>query len=336
MGGMRFALLGTGAMALLHGRSLLGEPETRITALCGTSVEKARALGEKLGIEAACYDAFGRMLEAGGFDALVIAIPPYAHDGQFEAAAARGIPICVEKPVALDSERAHSMVAAARDAGIVTEVGYQMQGLPSVARLRAACRSGEAGRPTLFQGRYFANHLHKPWWRDLRRSGGQVLEQAIHVYNLATTFCGRAVAVSGFLENLCHREIEDYTVEDTSAGLIHFENGAIATVSASNCAIPMRWEAAFTLVCEHLTAELRPGTGGVFIRTADGQAEEATVSERPQDGESMMRHFVKRLRGEAEPWAPIEAAAHDLEIALAVKRSAAAGGALQTLPALSL
>jgi len=316
-------------MARKHASQLLKDPEVEIAGICGTSVEKAAAFGQKLDLAASPFDDFDALLDSVRPDAVVITLPPFAHSGQFERAAESGAAVFIEKPIALTSDRAASMVAAADAASSVTEVGYHLHGHSVIRRIEEAIRSGAAGQVTLFQGRYFANHLHAPWWRDVSKSGGQVLEQAIHLYNLACSFCGSPKAASGFLANLGHQDVEGYSVEDTSVAAVKFDSGALATLSSSNCATPMSWEPKFTLVCENLNVELVPGGAGKWVTVSEGAAEAEEVFDQPE--ESMMEHFLKVIRGDAEPWVPIHAAARDLELALAVKKSAAEGGSLQQL-----
>jgi predicted dehydrogenase len=35
--------------------------------------------------------------------------------------------------------------------------------------------------------RYFCNHLHSSWWREREKSGGQLIEQVIHMVDLMRT-----------------------------------------------------------------------------------------------------------------------------------------------------
>ncbi len=75
-------------------------------------------------------------------------------------------------------------------------------------------------------------------------SGGQLLEQVIHLFDLILYFLGPIRQVHAFQSNLCHRHHPDYTVEDTSVACLLAESGAMVSLAASNCAIPGRWEAA--------------------------------------------------------------------------------------------
>ena len=66
------------------------------------------------------------------------------------------------------------------------------------------------------------------WWRDRKKSGGQMIEQVIHLYDLATHFLGKPKSVSALTANLCHKKSKGYSSEDTSASIISFVGGAMA------------------------------------------------------------------------------------------------------------
>jgi len=159
------------------------------------------------------------------------------------------------------------MVRAAKRAGIVAQVGYHMRFGVAVQHLKNLIDSGAAGKTVLFAARYECNALHGPWWRIKRKSGGQALEQAIHLYDMALYLFGRPVAVAGFTGNICHCAVPDYTVEDVSAATIRFASGALAGITATNCAVPERWNGTFSVVCEKVTAHFSSANTAEFIYT---------------------------------------------------------------------
>ena len=220
---IRVAILGAGFMGQQHSQRLAATDGVEIVSICARPIEGADELAAGLACDGiATYDDFDAMLDAGGFDALYVCIPPFAHNGEVERAAARGIHLFLEKPLALTLDRAESMVAAAEAAGVVTQVGYHMRFGKSVQRMKALLDSGQAGRPTQFQARYWTNMDGNSWWRFRDRSGGQLCEQVIHLYDLAMSFLGEPQRAGGYVANLCHRQREDYTIEDTSVGTVVF------------------------------------------------------------------------------------------------------------------
>ena len=121
---LRIAILGTGNMADAHAKNLRAQSDARIVAVCGTSTGKAKDFIQRHAPGATSHDDFSAMLDAAEPDAVYIAIPPYAHDGQTELAASRGIHLFLEKPIALTAEAADRIAVAVSRAGVVSQVGH--------------------------------------------------------------------------------------------------------------------------------------------------------------------------------------------------------------------
>ena len=114
------------------------------------------------------------------------------------------------------------MVSAAETAGIVTQVGFMFRFGEAIEHVKRMIDAGEAGPVGLMSARYFCNALHAPWWRNRDLSGGQLVEQVLHMVDLMRFLMGDAITVNSRQQNIFHREIEDYTVEDVSATIFGF------------------------------------------------------------------------------------------------------------------
>lgn len=248
---LKVGILGAGFMAGTHCRSLSKLEGVEVVAVCSPSQEKGQALLAQQKLETArAYVDFATMLAAEKMDILYVCIPPYAHHGQVVKAAHRGIHLFLEKPIALNLADAEAMVAAVETADVISQVGFHYRFRKSVRAFKKMADAGELGRPTLFTGRFWCNMEGPAWWRDKAKSGGQLFEQCIHLYDLATHLFGAPATASGLMANLCHAGTPGYTIDDTSAGLILFQNGAMATVTSSNCALKDRYIGDFRVVFE--------------------------------------------------------------------------------------
>ncbi len=324
---VRVALLGAGYMGRLHADRLSKIPGVSLVSACSLPVKDAENLAASFPQwKINTYDDFDRMLEKESFDALYVCIPPFAHEGQVEKAAKKGIHIFVEKPIALTTERAASMVEAVKEAGVIAQVGYHMRFGAAVKELKKLMEDGTAGKPTLFDARYECNSLHTPWWRSKDKSGGQVFEQVIHLYDLSLFFLGEPELVSGFTANLCHTHIPDYTIEDTSVSAIRFKSGALANIAGTNNAVPMAWNNPFTVVCEKLTAFFTDANEAEFVFTAGEKPERKVVKgDRDMYLEEDLA-FIASIRGEGPRAAPIEEGYTGLRLVDAVVRSSMKNG----------
>jgi predicted dehydrogenase len=325
---IRVGILGSGFMGRTHAMNLSRIEGVSVRALCARDTAAARETSAVCtGGVAAVFESFTEMLDAVPLDALFVCIPPHAHEGQVEEAARRGIHVFLEKPIALTRARGRSMTAAVEKAGVVSQVGYHCRFGTAVELLKAMIESGGAGRPTLLQGRYYCNSLHADWWRDRERGGGQVLEQAIHLYDLAAHFLGVPATASGQMANLCHADVPDYTVEDTSVSAVRFASGALAGIAGSNCAVPMAWEMAFTVVCGRVTAFFTSPNNAVFVKTGGTEPQSERVDAETDLYVREARDFFSAIRGNGRTRCPIREGLVSLELVLAVTESARAGGA---------
>ena len=170
------------------------------------------------------------------------------------------------------------MVAAAEGAGITTQVGFMFRFGGAVGKLKQMMASGEAGPAGLMSTRYFCNALHAPWWRQRDKSGGQLVEQVIHMVDLMRYLMGEADTVYSVQRNLYHQEVPDYTVEDVSGTVISFAYGGIGVIYASNNAIPGKWINDYKVVTAHVTAEFSDANHAIFHHTADSAVRSEEVA----------------------------------------------------------
>src|SRR3989304_3382006 len=122
MNPLRTAILGCGQIAHCHVHTLQSfKQDFEIVAFCNRTIEKALAFSEKYTAGSApVFSDHREMFNQVGLDLVLITLPPYAHSDEVDVAAGRGVHVFIEKPVALTSEQAWRMVAAAERAGIQT------------------------------------------------------------------------------------------------------------------------------------------------------------------------------------------------------------------------
>lgn len=251
---LSIGILGAGFMGGMHAQRLMQQQDAIVTAICGETIALAEALKANLKAdEAAAFGDFDEMLAQSKLDALYVCLPPHVHSGQEQKAATRGIHLFLEKPIAYNLAQAESIVTAIEKAGVVSHVGYHMRFRKAVTALKKM----QAGKPTLFEGRFWCNFGGPSWWADVSKSHGQVFEQVIHLYDMALYLFGKVDSAAGFTANLCHTADPAYTIEDTSVGMLRFANGALGTITGSNCAIPERFIGAFRAVFENVTLDYR-------------------------------------------------------------------------------
>ncbi len=329
---IRFAVLGAGFMGKIHAGNIVGNEGSELVAVCDIDREAAASLSDQCG-GVRVFDSFDTMMSDGGFDALCVCLPPFAHDGEVEQAAAEGVHIFIEKPIALDTKTALAMVEAVEEAGVVSQVGFHFRFRKGVRRLKAMIGDGSAGKSVLFDARYWCDMEGSPWWRLREKSGGQIIEQVIHLYDLAGHLFGRPRSVSGRLNTICRAGREDCTIEDVSVGQIEFESGALASITGCNCALPLHFIGDWRVVCQKVMFETRstgqhwvtPDTTSIYYKDGERLETESIVEDADPYALEMDAFIDAVGRGQDSP-VPIREGLESLRTAELVVRSSAEGG----------
>ena len=321
---LRTAILGCGGFAHRHAANLVGQASKfEIVAFCDRHPERAQALSARYTDgRAAVFSDHHALLAAAALDLCVVCLPPYGHSDEVEAAAARGVHLLLEKPIALSSEQAWRMVAAAERAGIKTQVGFMTRFGAAIARFKQMLDAGETGPVGLMSARYFCNQLHAPWWRDRDKSGGQLVEQVIHLLDLMRYVMGEPATVYSLQNNMFHRHMPDYTIEDGSGTVIGFENGGIGVVYASNGAIPGRWINDYRIVAQNVTADFTDANHANFTYTAGPLLHTEIVSADVPYHLQELLDLHAAIVEDRPPATPIREGALSLDLALAARQSA--------------
>ncbi|HWE35832.1 MAG TPA: Gfo/Idh/MocA family oxidoreductase [Isosphaeraceae bacterium] len=108
---VRTALIGCGKVGGIHAAALACLPESTFVAACDDQPDRAAAFADRHGVRA--FSDVNTMLEAGGFDAVLIATPHPLHAAAAIEAAWAGVHVLVEKPMAARLEDCDAMLDAA-------------------------------------------------------------------------------------------------------------------------------------------------------------------------------------------------------------------------------
>ncbi len=187
---MKIAMIGVGGIAGNYRQSLkrLNQP---VAAVCDVNPDRARQVAAEEGAQS--YTDHQAMLEREKPDVVFVAIPPFAHESQVADAARAGCALFVAKPIAIDVATARPIAEAVVTSGVINQVGYMARYAEITDRARELIGDREIG---MLLGRFMcrmgASH---PWWGQRAKSGGQMLEQTTHVFDLARLFGGEIASV---------------------------------------------------------------------------------------------------------------------------------------------
>lgn len=231
-------IIGAGNISQTHARAAQAIPGVNISAVWGTSREKASWLAEPAG--AASYDDLARFLAHKPMDLVAIGTPSGVHAEQSIAAVERGLHVLVEKPVDISTERVDALIAAADRARVKVGVFFQDRLKPDVVRLKSLVESGALGTPVLGSARvkwyrapeyYRDSRWRGTWALD---GGGALMNQGIHTVDVLQWLMGPVTRVSARTAARVHR-IE---VEDTAVAVLEFASGALGVLEATTSVYP--------------------------------------------------------------------------------------------------
>jgi len=151
------------------------------------------------------------------------------------------------------------------------------------------------------------------------------VEQIIHIYDLARFLLGEPVMVYAGMDNIFHREMPDYTVEDVSACVIRFANGAWATISGTNGAAPGQWMTQFELVAQKRMMCFDHANSATFHRSDSAWPSATAVRSDKNMMLAQTLDLLDAIASGADTRTPISEGAKSLRLVLAVRESAETG-----------
>ncbi len=210
---LRLAVIGVGHLGRIHARILAERDDVELVAVADPVPAARTSVAE--GLSCAAVDDFRGLL--GRIDAAVVAVPTSAHYQVAQALLAGGVHVFVEKPLAPSLFQAREIAGLARRQARVLQVGH-------VERFNPAWT---AALP----------HLREPKFIEATRQGGFkfrsldigiVLDLMIHDLDLVCSVVRSPVQrVEALGLSLFGR------VEDVAQARLVFENGCVATLTAS-------------------------------------------------------------------------------------------------------
>jgi predicted dehydrogenase len=141
---------------------------------------------------------------------------------------------------------ARSMLNAAVQAGVVTQLGFNYLKNPMIALAREMVKSGELGEIVSFRGIHAEDYMADPtapWhWRLDRAIGGGVIQDlGSHIIAMARYLVGPIAEVAGQVETIVPErtvaagktETRSVEVDDIARALVRFERGCTGSLEAS-------------------------------------------------------------------------------------------------------
>jgi predicted dehydrogenase len=209
---LRIGVAGAGHFGRYHALKVAASPRAVLAGVYDTDIERARTVGWEAG---APELGFAALLDA--CDAVIVAAPAEAHHDLAAAALRAGRHVLVEKPIAATLAEADDLAVLAAARQLVLQVGH-------LERFSAAhgALAARIGAPLYIEATRIAPF--KPRGTDV----SVILDLMIHDLDLVLSLVDSPIAAVdavGAAVASAH--------EDIANARIRFENGAVATITAS-------------------------------------------------------------------------------------------------------
>jgi predicted dehydrogenase len=266
-------------------------------------------------------------------DGVVICSENSKHRPLVEMAAAAGVHVLCEKPLATRLEDAKAIVDACRNAGVFLMTAFPMRFSTPLIEVKARLDAGDLGQVYCFNG---TNQGELPtkgrtWFADKQLAGGGALmDHTVHLVDIMRWYMGSEVAeVYARTNRIFHADEVD--VETGALEMITFQNGVFASIDCS-WSRPPYWPS-----WGGLTFEMVTDRGAVLV---DAFSQNLTVFshdlQRPawlywgsDANQAMVNEFVAAIRENREPLVTGMDGYLAVEVALAAYQSDQTGQPVQ-------
>lgn len=324
---LRVGFIGCGGIAQAHINRLSKMEDVALVAFSDIEVSRAKNYAEKYGGNA--YSDFHTMIKNEELDIVFICLPPFAHKDEVMIAAENNINIYIEKPIALDLSLAKEMQRAVEKHGVKSQVGYQLRFAAGVEKAKEMIDKGLIGNIGLVTGKYWCRFIRRDWWIDITKSGGQIVEQSTHLYDILRWLVGDVEKVYCEMDRLFYRDEPNMTIEDVSSVVLRFKSKAIGSVTATIGAVPMFWWLKWSIIGSDAMLESEDSSA---LRVYWSKTEPLRIEEYREVGRDPMflnqRDLIDAIKEDCETRTPIREGVKTLELTFAAVRSAREGKAV--------
>jgi UDP-N-acetylglucosamine 3-dehydrogenase len=317
-------IIGAGYMGRTHASHYAALPGVRIVGVSDLDDQAAAALAGTLGPGVGVFTDIEDLLAVPGIDAVSVCTPDAAHRLPVEAAAAAGVHVLLEKPIATTLSDARAILSATESAQVTLAMGFVSRYLDTYSAAHAALDSGTVGAISTIGVRRFnaqyagAKYCHRDDVIDFL---------AVHDVDILRWFGGEITAVTAMADAFV---FTDSPHMDTAQMLLRFASGAIGhlhvTWAYPDSDPPRKGRSGIDVVGT---------TGAISMDSLDDRVlvDRTGAARHPMDWNlagafrDQIATFVASVRGEARPRATGIDGLRALEVILAAKQSLADGGA---------
>ena len=311
-GEIGIGIVGLGWPGEQHAKAVAALPGARVTAACDLSDARRRAFAGPFAPGAAVYADYAALLADPAVDAVVVALPNFAHHAATVAALRAGKHVLCEKPPTLNVAEMEEIRSEAARAGRVYAFGRQSRFSSAVLAARDMIAAGALGEVYFVRGERVRSRgvpaWGGGWFLDAAKAGGgAMIDIGIHALDDAWFLlgCPAPLTVSARVSAPFRADLPagiESSVEDSGFAFVRFAGGPVLHLEVAWAAnvtaeVPVSDWAGHevqntTLYGPRATLRLHPLT----VFTMEGMERRETVHESAPDGREFERQMADFLR----------------------------------------
>ncbi len=229
---INITLIGAGGIGKIWAEALGKSSKYKVSAVVDKEETKAKAIAEKFP-GAKIYNDAATAFKEGDFEAAIVATPHVFLAPISKTVLEAGKHVLCEKPASVSSAEIATNIAIAQKTKRVYMIGFNHRYHPGYMQAKELVEKGEIGKLLFIRARYgFGGraNFEKEWRFDGKISGGgELIDQGVHMIDMARWFLGDIEEAKGFAENC----FWGGTVEDNGFLLLRTADKKVAQIHVS-------------------------------------------------------------------------------------------------------
>ena len=191
MSEVKVCAVGTGRAGMVHAVNFRWHvPHARLVAVVDADRERAEQAASELALPGLGFTRLADALAATDMDAVVITTPTFTHASLVHEAAAHGLHVLCEKPMALSVRECDAMMAACDTAGVTLQLAFMRRFDPPFVQAKRQLDDGVIGSPLMVRSLTRGPGLPPAWANDMTTSNGMLAEVNSHDFDAVRWLAG--------------------------------------------------------------------------------------------------------------------------------------------------
>ncbi len=231
---IRYAIVGLGWFAQSAALpSFAHAKNSELVALVSDDPKKRDEISKQYNIQHTYdYEQYDDCLNSGEIDAVYIALPNHLHQEYTVRAAAAGVHVLCEKPMAVTVDECEAMIQAAQDNQVKLMIAYRLHLEEANLQAVETVQSGELGEPRIFNSVFTQQTVAGNVRLEKEKGGGTLDDIGIYCINAARyLFQDEPIEVFAAVENNGEQRFSE--VDEMTSAILRFPGNRLATFMIS-------------------------------------------------------------------------------------------------------